>query len=91
VLLPRRARAARVLLGHCGHETALGRCGSRFPLLLGCCGHEAALSCCGSPCPQPSLLDPSRAAKPPIAATTRTTAIPIAINISYNNIRSTPR
>src|SRR5215469_12385888 len=32
----------------------------------------------------------SRAAKPPIATTTRTTAIPIA-NISYNNIISPPR
>src|SRR5215813_4832692 len=31
----------------------------------------------------------TRAAKPPIAATTRTTAIPIA-NISYNNIGSPP-
>jgi hypothetical protein len=31
-----------------------------------------------------------RGAKRSIAATTRTTAIPIAINISYNNIRSPP-
>src|SRR6266404_1154625 len=32
----------------------------------------------------------TRVAKRSIAATTRTTAIPIAINISYNNIRSPP-
>src|SRR6266481_5881758 len=32
----------------------------------------------------------SRAANSPIAAATRTTAIPIAITISYNDIRSTP-
>src|SRR6516162_1926622 len=32
----------------------------------------------------------TRAARRSIAATTRTTAIPIAINISYNNIRSPP-
>src|SRR6266576_2930515 len=32
----------------------------------------------------------TRAAKRSIAATTRTTTIPIAINISYNNIRSPP-
>src|SRR5215469_6656676 len=40
-----------ILLGYCGREAALGRCGSRVPLLLGRCGHEAALGCCGSRVP----------------------------------------